>query len=346
MRKIKFESSKSLKQWFALDKEAPTWIHQVACVKGRSGATESSPNGPTSWHVQPLLFSSTFASVESDFGQSDFGQSNFGQRERYWSIVWFFLKTIVQVFFLCVLSCGRRSEGWGPERWGAQNFALFFFPVPPFRSFLPSLGGLRPLIAAQHDFQMWRCLRVLGVSAHTMYESAKVLKKKLLSHFGKEDSECLAHPIGQISCQWCRIATLTSVSVVGALTRHEPLPFMHAVLVCEREVRVAGLDAPPWHELTQEVLVVVDNESKPNQPRRGWQKKAAGVGNKFFLRSFGQLYLGKKVTTTIGPRAVAGVSAPMSWSGTWTGKARLGQFDSGPFELGQFDRLLGQKKSP
>ena len=48
-------------------------------------------------------------------------------------------------------------------------------------------------------------------------------------------------------------------------------------------MRVAGLDAPPWHELTQKVQVDVDNESEPNQPRRGWQKKAAGaVDNKFF----------------------------------------------------------------
>ena len=49
----------------------------------------------------------------------------------------------------------------------------------------------------------------------------------------------------------------------------------------------AGLDVPPWHELTQEVLVNVDNESEPNQPRRGWQKKAAGVvDNKFFSEEF------------------------------------------------------------
>ena len=74
---------------------------------------------------------------------------------------------------------------------------------------------------------------------------------------------------------------------VGALTRHEPLPFVHEVLACEREVWVAGLDVPPWHELTQEVLVLVDNESEPNQPQRGWQKKAAGiVDNKFFSKEF------------------------------------------------------------
>ena len=44
--------------------------------------------------------------------------------------------------------CGakpRKSEaqkgGWGPERWEAQNFALFFDPLPPhFRSFCLSLG--------------------------------------------------------------------------------------------------------------------------------------------------------------------------------------------------------------
>ena len=27
--------------------------------------------------------------------------------------------------------------------------------------------------------------------------------------------------------------------IVGALTRHEPLPFVHAVLACQREVREA-----------------------------------------------------------------------------------------------------------
>ena len=37
--------------------------------------------------------------------------------------------------------------------------------------------------------------------------------------------------------------------IVGALTRHVPLPFVHAVLACEREVRVGGLDAPPWNSL-------------------------------------------------------------------------------------------------
>ena len=74
--------------------------------------------------------------------------------------------------------------------------------------------------------------------------------------------------------------------IVGTL-RHEPLPSVYAVLACAREVRVAGLDAPPWHELTLEVQVDVDSESEPNQPRRGWQKKAAAaVDNKFFSEEF------------------------------------------------------------
>ena len=168
--------------------------------------------------------------------------------------------------------------------------------------------------AAQHDFQMWRCLsRVLGISAHTVPESAKVLASLPLWKGGlglrnMSRVRCAAHwsswadclPMVQKRhphiCRW----------IVGALTRHEPLPFVHAVLACEREVRVAGLEAPPWHELTREVLVVVDNESEPNQPRR-WQKKAAGaVDNKFFSEEFWPALSGQEralIRSQTGPLA-------------------------------------------
>ena len=87
------------------------------------------------------------------------------------------------------------------------------------------------------------------------------------------------------NCRW----------IVGALTRHEPLPFVHAVLACEREVRVAGLDAPPpWHELTQEVLVDVDNESEPNQPHvDGKRRRLELLTTSSSPRSFGQLCQGR-----------------------------------------------------
>ena len=44
------------------------------------------------------------------------------------------------------------AEGWGPEGGGAQNFALFFFPLPPQNSFFSSLsGGLL--------VEFWWCLK-------------------------------------------------------------------------------------------------------------------------------------------------------------------------------------------
>ena len=123
--------------------------------------------------------------------------------------------------------------------------------------------------------------------------------------------------------------------IVGALTRHEPLPFVHAVLACEREVRVAGLDAPPWHELTQEVLVDVDHESEPNQPRRGRQKKAAGaVDNKFFSEEFWPVLSGQEralIRSQTGPlSAVPFFALPTD---------RFSRFDPQPFRVLLLRRL-------
>ena len=56
---------------------------------------------------------------------------------------------------------------------------------------------------------------------------------------------------------------------------------MVRLLVFSRHERLAGLDAPPWHELTQEVLVSVDNES---------EKKATELlTTSFSPRSSGQI---------------------------------------------------------
>ena len=123
--------------------------------------------------------------------------------------------------------------------------------------------------------------------------------------------------------------------IVGALTRHEPLPFVHAVLACAREVRVAGLDAPPWHELTREVQVDVDNESEPNQPRRGWQKKAAGaVDNKFFSDEFWPALSGQEralIRSQTGPlSAMPFIALPTN---------RFSRFDPQPFRLLLLRRL-------
>ena len=64
-----------------------------------------------------------------------------------------FLKLIVQVFLVCFELTWMGGEGWGPEGWGAaQNFALFFFPVPPQNSFFYSLSG--SLLV-----EFWWCLK-------------------------------------------------------------------------------------------------------------------------------------------------------------------------------------------
>ena len=105
----------------------------------------------------------TLAIFFTDFGQSDFGQTDFGQTnfDRVWPTLidrlWptFGWPTWQKLVFLVSraqpqtrfygpdLQKTRRtksnSEGWGPERWEAQNFAFFPLP-PPFRSFCVSLG--------------------------------------------------------------------------------------------------------------------------------------------------------------------------------------------------------------
>ena len=121
----------------------------------------------------------------------------------------------------------------------------------------------------------------------------------------------------------------------GALTRHEPLPFVHAVLACEREVQVAGLDVPPWHELTQKVQVDVHNESQPNQPRRGWQTKAGGaVDNKFFSQEFWPVLSGQEralIRSQTGPlSAMLFVALPTN---------RFSRFDPQPFRVFLLRRL-------
>ena len=75
--------------------------------------------------------------------------------------------------------------------------------------------------AAQHDFQMWRCLsRVLGISAHTVPESAKVLASLPLWKGGLGlRNMSRVRCVGQIACQWCRNATLTPV---GGLLERSP----------------------------------------------------------------------------------------------------------------------------
>ena len=84
-------------------------------------------------------------------------------------------------------------------------------------------------------------------------------------------SSALRSPSEQLG-RWLAHGTEASpshLSVDCGSTHQETLPFAHAVLASEHEVREAGLDAPPWHELTEEVKVDVDSESEPNQPPRG-----------------------------------------------------------------------------
>ena len=96
------------------------------------------------------------AFVLTDFGQTDFGQTVFGQlvmpRFSWISLVcscW-----CVGALVWCVCAGGvcvggsdscrplRRALRQTALRRTAQNFALFFFPLPPHCSFfLPSLGG-------------------------------------------------------------------------------------------------------------------------------------------------------------------------------------------------------------
>ena len=143
--------------------------------------------------------------------------------------------------------------------------------------------------------------------------------------------ECAPQAIGavwQIACPRCRSVSSHLSVVVGALTRHEPLPFVHAVLACERAVREAGLDAPPWHELTEEVQVEVDSESEPNQSCRGWQKKAAGtVDNKFFSEEFWPALSGQERALIRSQTGPCQPCRSLSCAG------RFSRFDPQPFRV-------------
>ena len=93
-------------------------------------------------------------------------------------------------------------------------------------------------------------------------------------------------------------------------------------------MRVAGLDAPPWHELTQEAQVDADSESEPNQPRHGWQKKAAGaVDNKFFSEKFFPALSGQEralIRSQTRPRSAVLFVAPTN---------SYSRFDPQPFRV-------------
>ena len=182
--------------------------------------------------------------------------------------------------------------------------------------------------AAQHDLQMWGCLsRVRGISEHAKVLASLPLWKGGLGlrNMSRVRSSSWADCLSMVQkrhphiCRW----------IVGALTRHEPLPFVHTVLACEREVREAGLDAPPWHELTEEVQVDVDSESEPNQKRRGWQKKAAGVvDNKFFSEEFWPALSGQEralIRSQTAPRSAMPFIALSS--------SRFSRFDPQPLRV-------------
>ena len=150
-----------------------------------------------------------------------------------------------------------------------------------------------------------------------------------IHHFGK-DSDC-----GHWS-SWADCLPMVQkrhphiCGWIGALTKHEPLPLVHAVLACEREVQVAGLDAPPWHTLTQEVLV---DSTLPRGPPAQTPPSPPSIRTPLPMwpspRSLWppfvlwQGFLGEGVARWrvqlpgFAAKWVRG-SAPMSWSGTWT----------------------------
>ena len=176
--------------------------------------------------------------------------------------------------------------------------------------------------------------RVLGISERTVPESAKVVASLSLWKGGLglgnvSGVRSAAHWGSWVDCMpivWNRHPHICWW-IVGAFT--EPLPFVDAVLACEREVQEAGLDAPPWHELSEEVQVEVHGESEPNQPRCGWQKKAAGVVDiKFFSEKFWPALLRQEralILSQTGPLSgMPFIALPTS---------RFTQFDPQPFRV-------------
>ena len=123
--------------------------------------------------------------------------------------------------------------------------------------------------ADRHDAKVWRCLcEILGVPVD--HDEAQLIATLSFSAGGFGSFQCV--PFSQ-----CRpLGKLGGLHEDGEATasRHcRVSPCFVSVRGCQQSLVEAGLEMPPWAELFESPLVLEEN-TEPNQPKVGWQRKA------------------------------------------------------------------------
>ena len=133
--------------------------------------------------------------------------------------------------------------------------------------------------ATRHDENVWACLRELLGMPNAPPE-ARVIATLALSAGG----------LGLVSAVRVRPAAhwaswadslrmirqrhpLIARLIIAGLEEDSPLPCFRSVRQCQQTLDDAGLEMPPWQELS-ESHPARDEDPEPNQPKFGWQQRA------------------------------------------------------------------------
>ena len=95
-------------------------------------------------------------------------------------------------------------------------------------------------------------------------------------------------------------------TIIRAIHTEHEAPSVQAIWICQRSVEADGFVCPSWEDLaTGEVSAFPEEDEDPNQPRAGWQSKAA---RKVEARSFARL-----LSTLMDPqKALRSQGGPLS----------------------------------
>ena len=145
--------------------------------------------------------------------------------------------------------------------------------------------------ADRHDAKVWRCLcEILGVPVD--HDEAQVIATLSFSEgeLGLSSafrSRSAAHWASWADCM--RMVRQRHPDVAEFMMTNladGASPCFVSVRGCQQSLGEAGLEMPSWAELSESPLVLEEN-SEPNQPNVGWQRKAVHQVEQKFIHEEG-----------------------------------------------------------
>ena len=133
--------------------------------------------------------------------------------------------------------------------------------------------------ATRHDENVWACLRELLGMPNAPPE-ARVIATLALSAGGLGLASAVRVRPAAHWASWAdslrmirQRHPLIARLIIAGLEEDSPLPCFRSVRQCQQTLDDAGLEMPPWQELS-ESPPARDEDPEPNQPKFGWQQRA------------------------------------------------------------------------